>query len=97
MGLTAAETVPGKAAPDSCKVAPADAAEVTLKKKTPVSVPTNLLVAGCVLLLAVAVMEQVQEMTPDKLQAWAKSLNEPHVVPPPNAGKNEVTIQFCQS
>lgn len=37
------------------------------------------------------------DVSPASAQQWAKELFEPHVVGPPQARKNEVVIQFCQS
>jgi hypothetical protein len=70
------------------------AAAEPMKASTP-SMPASTIILGAfALVVAAAVLEQMGDMTPQK---WVQTLYEPHVVPPPKANDQTVTIQFCQS
>jgi hypothetical protein len=79
---------------------PASAEEA---KATPATPPNPVAIAfmplACVVVAVVSVFMQQAggDVSIQGVQKWQKSLFEPHVVLPPNAGSNEVVIQFCQS
>lgn len=96
----AVDVQPDKAAQASSKVAVEEQGKDESKVMVPKFSETKFayLILGCLAVsFVVAVVQHSAILEGGNFKMWLDSLSAEHVVPPPKAAKDVVTIQFCQS